>query len=399
MKPSSSTLGWLSVIGLLAACTSAEPDRTGIVNNDAVVLARSVSALGQTVEVDDNHGTQDGCGLKSRKLTLVAEVAPPTLDGKKLQAVDIVIRGETAIVGFNTAGDEFRGGIQVISLSDRAKPRLISEAILPSTDVNSILADGSDLFLGESTDTNNALPSSAEHWKLTTASKLEHSVMFRPGLRSYAVTGLLLDKGGKGGTLYATVGAAEGGVVALDPTTLAERAFFAIEDARSIAAGPDNTLVVLAGTPARLYVLNKDLIEKRHFNLKGATIPYSKSTVEVYEDIAFVAVGDGGFQVIDLNNGAVLSKIANPIVPGLDATKTVTNAARTDKLTGSTGWPTFLANGEAGVRMACIGEDFSATVLGTLRFGTKESVNGLAFKNHTLIIPTGTGGVRIVDVD
>jgi hypothetical protein len=136
------------------------------------------------------------------------------------------------------------------------------------------------------------------------------------------------------------------------------------------------------------------------YTLTGATIEFSKSTVELKDGKAFIGVGDGGTQIVCLSDGSVLQEVAQPLVNGLTADKTVTNAVTAYKRT------MFMANGEAGVYVAMAPENFDKkgceveplNIVGSIRFDELQSANHVLYRNDMLFVATGLGGLKIVSV-
>jgi hypothetical protein len=135
----------------------------------------------------------------------------------------------------------------------------------------------------------------------------------------------------------------------------------------------------------------------------GADIPESKSTVEVVGGKAFIAAGTGGVQILSVNTGAVVGSVPLPDAAalGLDPSVVVTNAVAVDDDL------LFISNGEAGVYVAQGSQPFDQTgseqqlqitLLGQLQFADLQSVNHVAFKNNYLIIASGLGGLKTVEV-
>ncbi len=175
---------------------------------------------------------------------------------------------------------------------------------------------------------------------------------------------------------------------------------YPVEDARGVATDGRDVAVV-AGTPARLVTFDYNSGEiLNDFSLEGATINFSKSTVEIHRRKAVLALGDGGTQIICLEDGAVIDQIAPPVVADLDPSVTVTNAASTDSRT------LYMSNGEAGVYVAYTRDRFDSRdcdvddlqMIGQFRFDDLQSVNNVKAKGHYLFIAGGLGGLKILRV-
>ena len=136
------------------------------------------------------------------------------------------------------------------------------------------------------------------------------------------------------------------------------------------------------------------------YALEGASIDFSKSTVEIHRKKAVVAVGDGGTQILCLENGEVIEQIAPPDVEGLDPSVTVTNAASTDSKT------LYMSNGEAGVYVAWTRDKFDSKdcdvddleLIGQFRFDDLQSVNHVKVDKNYLFVAGGLGGLKILRV-
>ncbi|HLE32887.1 MAG TPA: hypothetical protein VJB38_09785, partial [Bacteroidota bacterium] len=171
-------------------------------------------------------------------------------------------------------------------------------------------------------------------------------------------------------------------------------------DARSVDVS-GGTVTVMQGTGAtlRTYDASTNGLLNSYF-VGGADIPDSKSMVKVVLDRAFVAAGDGGVRVFSFTSGTVIDSLARVTVTGIDPDLTVTNAVSVSKDF------LFAANGEAGVYVAQGDFDMEAvpasdpnlSYLGSLNFSTAQSANFVASNDNILFIATGTGGLKIVEI-
>ncbi len=125
--------------------------------------------------------------------------------------------------------------------------------------------------------------------------------------------------------------------------------------------------------------------------------------MEVVGGKAFIAAGTGGVQILSVTTGAVVGTVPLPDAAalGLDPSVVVTNAVAVDDDL------LFISNGEAGVYVAQGSQPFDQTgseqqqqitLLGQLQFDNLQSVNHVAFKNNYLIIASGLGGLKTVEV-
>jgi hypothetical protein len=371
-------------------------DQRITLENDASALGERMSYPGTELDIEPigslgkSRAFADSIGL-----TLAAEVEPPSVDGATLQATDIQIKGNKAYVSYNMAGDLFQGGVDVFDISDINTPILISSAVFSDTDVNGIAEQGNTLYLAAATERSEFdSPAVLESIDLSGGLLTENTSTI--DLASFAGTDVEV----AGSYIYVTSGADGGAVTVLNSSDMSVEYELPVEDARGVSS--DNSDVgVVAGTPARLltFDINTGVLDN-DYTLDGATIPYSKSTIEINRSKAILGVGDGGTQIICLATGDTIVTVPQPVVVDLDASVTVTNAATTDKST------LFMANGEAGVYVATADTRFDSKdcevdnlqMLGKFRFDDFQSVNHVVYRNGVLFIAGGLGGLKILTV-
>ncbi|MGB3096555.1 MAG: hypothetical protein WBB46_07500, partial [Candidatus Deferrimicrobiaceae bacterium] len=90
------------------------------ITNDEAAIAWRFHVTDVDVPVDDTGvgyasvmGAARPAAAPSISLRLTAEVLPPTLDGKVLQATSIAMNNNKALVSYNMRGAEYLGGIDV----------------------------------------------------------------------------------------------------------------------------------------------------------------------------------------------------------------------------------------------------------------------------------------------
>ncbi|MFC1618826.1 hypothetical protein ACFL45_02670 [Candidatus Neomarinimicrobiota bacterium] len=383
---------------LVVACLEQQEDERIVIDNDPGSLSERVDYTNETVPID----TQGVAAASLRKapadsivLTLVAEVAPPEYDGQVLQATDVNIKGQKAYVSYNMRGETFLGGVDVFDISDITSPQLVSSAIFTDTDVSGLTEQGGALYLASATE-RPGFDSPAVLEVVTLKSGLLTDDVSTIDLPSYAGTDVEV----AGNYVYVTSGADGGVVTVLSTGSLEQQYSFEADDARGVSAD-DQDVGVVAGTPTRLLTFNRNTGNLVHdYILTGATIPFSKSTIEINRSKAILGVGDGGTQIVCLETGTVIEQITQPVVAGLDASVTVTNAATTYKKT------LFMSNGEAGVYVALSETNFDSKgcdvdnlqLVGKFRFDDFQSVNHVAYRSDVLFIAGGLGGLKIVIV-
>jgi len=338
---------------------------------------------------------------KELKLTLKAEVSPPTIDGQIVQATSVSIKGtDKAMVSYNMIGASRLGGIDWITELTKNTPKISASATFNDTDVSALSMDGIWVYAAASTEpVEFPFPAMLERLRIK-KDKFVLEDNLRVPLSSYVGTSTLVTKN----EVYATSGNT-GDLFAFDKDDLSLLGSHQLHDARWVAWDEDGGRIVVAqGTPGLLSVFDDDgsLTLLNEFTFEGANVAESKSTVEIAGGKAFVAGGPDGVQVVCLSDGRIVGSVPVPDAAALNLPESVvvTNAVTVDDDV------MFISNGEAGVYVARASENFKdsgcapqqITMLGQLQFDDLQSVNHVNFKNNWLIVAAGLGGVKVVKV-
>jgi|GEM_PF-316603 len=398
----------LSTLTLLAfavapACTdgpTGDGDRVTI-SNDQGDLSNNITRRNEPVDVEP-ASSANALALAPQvdyTLTLVAEVAPPQVDGVDLQATSVAFHGNKAVVSYNMAGADRMGAVDVFTFDADKNPNLTSRAVFADTDVSAVAAGDGQVWLATATaDETYATPAVLEALALSDDGQLALEGHQRMPLSSYVATSVCVH----GDRVYATSGNT-GGVYAFDRYTHEAIGSTGLDDARWVDVDEDGQVVVVQGTPGRLAVMRpSDLVETAEYGFEGAAIAESKSTVEVLGGKAFIAGGPGGTFVIDVTTGALVGHIPVPTNLPLAPTDVVTNAVSVD------GALMFVSNGAAGVYLVQASDDLAKPIVGAapsfgvagrLALGDYSSANHIAYKDGFLFVATGKGGLQIVSVE
>ena len=404
----------------LAACSDStgpgdqSNDRIAI-TNDAGVLAMRVTYLDDSVPVDSEHvgyptpprlsaGVQRSpqASQASFNLMLKAEVAPPSISGQTLQATSVSIVGNLAVVSYAMIGNPYLGAIDVIDISNKNKPVLVSEALFQNTDISAVTTLGQNVYVAGATgDTGFTSPAAFEIMQLQ-GNQLVLSGNRRRALNSFVATSVAASAS----RAYATSGDA-GALFGVNPSTLATTDSIPLHDARWVTLG-GGKVVVIQGTPGKLTVYNESNMSLvGSWSFAGAAIAESKSQASIAGGKAFIAAGDSGVQVHSISTGLKVGAVPrpNPDSLGLSPSVVVSNAVTIDQEL------MFISNGEAGVYVAEGSQSFATTgsevqqtitMRGKLRFGNLQSVNHVAYVSGNpgiLIVAAGLGGLKIVQVN
>jgi len=335
-------------------------------------------------------------------LSLKAEVAPPSVGGQVLQATSVAIVGNLAVVSYNMIGNPYLGGIDIIDITNKNHPVLVSEAVFQNSDISAVTTSGSNVYVAEATgDTGFASPAVFEIMQLQ-GNNLVLSGNKRMALSSFVATSVAAS----GSKVYATSGDG-GSLFVINPSTFTVSSSVPLHDARWVTVSGGKVAVV-QGTPGVLSVYNESNMSLvGNFPFAGATVAESKSQAELVGGKAFIAAGDSGVQILSAATGLKVGAVArpNPDSLGLSSSVVVTNAVAIDQDL------MFISNGEAGVYLAQGSQMFSATgsetqqtitMRGKLRFGNLQSVNHVAYVSGNpgiLIVAAGLGGLKILQVN
>ncbi|MCX7028520.1 MAG: hypothetical protein NTU62_00160, partial [Spirochaetes bacterium] len=330
-------------------------------------------------------------------------------------------------IAYNTAGDTFRGAIQIIDIHTESRPVVRNTFLFPELDINSLCVDDGTLIFGAaaSPDFDPISRSRTFVGTITIAAPETESVIMAamkplnqvPGVPvsgSYSVTAIAR----AGDYYYAAIGAADGGIVRLgldlDPAT---GTFAAFPDVRDVC-GYTGGVFALKGTAddpalptsgAILYSVDGGSWSSQAVSDFGS--PYKKATLDLSavpnalfenEDASLcLGLSEAGMQVMSWESGTLTSRFsaANPVTgdPGLLAD---TNGITFDSLL------IFSANGNYGFRVFQTdpgGSPFAAVIgyhdmLGSTYGGVHYSANDVAYRKGFLFVATGAGGVNVYTV-
>ena len=383
---------------LLAGCfTDSDKDpASGTIDGMTVDNSPSgerVTAKNDTIRLDSVPGApKRSASSQTWTLTLVAEIAPPQIQGRTWQASSVVLKADFAYVSYNYRGDTALGGVDVIQLKSGKGAELRSQVLFDDADVSSLYYDG-DLYLAEGT-SNAAFASPAVVERVRVdGGKLVLAARERTALNSFVATAVTVS----GTQVFATSGNT-GGLHVLSQSKLASSSVKTLGDARWVDSD-DTRVVVAQGMPGRITVFTKSTLALANtWTFTGADVAEAKTTVRVIGGKALIAAGDSGVYLMNLSTGKILASIP---VPGAGSPGAFSNAA------DAHGNLIYVSNGTGGVYAvrssvnldsATGDQDITLTVLGKLQFNDLPSVNHVAFDGNTLVIAAGTGGVKIVSV-
>lgn len=369
--------------------------------------------------------------------TLIGVVRAPVVNGVPVRATQVSVVGNYAFVSYNREGAQYVGGIDVIDISNPSAPRLVSQMVLPTTDVNAVYADpnNGEVFFAGSTDVRalnasslpaNPRPAVVGRARMNTAGQLE-AVGVRLLQRGFAGNGivktgtdLFVSSGDDRASVTDPNDASIGGIGKLNSSTLAESAwspftrsqFVDFETAPSTPGSAFDTFALESGPNAKLHVIksgSNNLGSHASFNLGAVGPVEGKNTLDASGRWLFVAKGDAGVAGYDLTairNEAMptqaMFKFENQIpVAAANPEEYLSNAVAID------GNNVYVAGGAAGVYVTKIPSATSAAtqkleLQGVFNLvdasGARGSANYVAVDHarRLLFVASGDGGLKII---
>ena len=155
-----------------------------------------------------------------------------------------------------------------------------------------------------------------------------------------------------------------------------------IPDARWVAEYRGD-VYVLSGSPAIVSIWDRNTMSPEgSFEHAGIYEEGSKSTLDVDNRMVFVAGGERGLLIYDLEGNLLYDYVFEEDF--------VTNAVTVDN------GMAFISNGNGGVYIATYDEEVQ--VISKLDLGDFESVNHIALHDGRLYVASGLGGVKVIEV-
>jgi len=365
-----------SILLLMMACSTGdvEPQNEIVFNNDKADLNGRMTGKNEIITVTLSNQGRKG---KDFELVLKGELLPPRVDGNLLQATSVSRKGKFLGISYNYAGEIYAGAIDM--LTDDLE--VTSQAIFVDSDINELEFYANALYFagGTSASANTAF-----------VGKLD----FNPGKGEFSNNSAVIREVGSytansvtefGGVIYATSGndANNGGGVYRFDSGLGSSRYQAVADARWMV-GSGSKVFCVTGDPATLLSFDRNnLKQEAEFSHEAQTLPESKMTISIDDDMIFIAGGENGVLVYDFNG--------NQIAHLTFDSGCITNAvsAEDGKL--------FISNGESGVYVAGYDDD-EVEVIGKLELGAHESVNHILVDKDYLYVASGLGGVKMIEI-
>lgn len=315
---------------------------------------------------------------KNVQLRLLAEVEPPTLNGRKLHASHVTLQEGYAYVSYSTVNADFGGGVEIFDTHIGDRPIIRSMALFNDTDVSIAMEMDGKLYLGEATDSDHnsdfKSPAVLEVITLENHRLTNHSQ--RIDLPSFNANDVAVFDN----AIFVTSGTTNGALSVFEQNSLSLLDQIPIHGAKAVAQHTD-FVVVMEGTGTNLHLYERS---SRKFlttiNLGCPNFFTAKAEIDVVRDKVYLSAWDCGMMVVDLEEKVVTSGIPAP-------NGSFCNAVSVD------GDLLLMANGSAGLLIARITET-GFEEIGSAKF--EGSTNFVAAKDDLVFVANGTGGLKIL---
>lgn len=373
-------------------------DKNVIVNNDKQSISSRMTKLNEQLTVEDVYSAMKSSSpatkpdlTKNYAFKLMAEVAPPVLNGNTLQATHVRIIDHYAFVTYNTKGSKYFGGIDIFDVKDIRNPSIIGSYYLSNMDVSSIDYYDSKLYIVGAYDIDVDAPKHLQSPAMLEVLSLDAdkkiiSVDTIVDLSAYTGTDVRVD----GQAVYTTAGS-NGGLKVFDHSYKLLKNV-QLDNARALDLFKEK-VYVLQGQPGRVTIYNKaDVSLASDYNVGDANQAEAKSGIVASDDYIFAALNEGGVQMLN-QDGSLKQLVPRPSIPagGVSDNFVSNSVSLQNDLV-------LIANGEAGLYVGNVVSEQNDTlvVMGKIKFKDNASTNFVTAKDSVVFVATGLGGLKIL---
>ncbi|AXB57919.1 LVIVD repeat-containing protein [Flavobacterium fluviale] len=391
MKKNVYLLSFLA-ISLFIACDNNDDNKNDNQSLNNITINSDQNSLSQrldytnsgviSVENSSVTGKSAESTITTFPLVQIAEVKPPVdANGRTLQASHVSVNGNYAYVSYITRGDVYSGAIDVIDVSDPYKPKLVTSALIPNTDITSITYANGNLIIGAAKDIDKD-PLLANNPAVVFNMPLSSGLLTDKVTTNYLESRVTTDVAANSSNYFAVTGD-NGSLFKMSTSTKAITGKAAMADLRSIALTSDKVVTLSGSKGVNIY--NQSTLALQKSFTTSTDISGAKRTMDIDGTKLLVSEGPNGLGVYDINSGSKLQTIGITAV-GED---NVTNAVSVND-----GYA-FLANGALGLNVYQSGTQLS--LLGSV--GIAGSSNYVKSSGNYIYVASGTGGLKIIKME
>ncbi|MDT0645681.1 hypothetical protein RM545_03170 [Zunongwangia sp. F260] len=348
----------------------------------SAVTTEGAGVLGiTTISGARNSKKKDVSEIGQIALEQIATIDPPVLDGQAMRANHVDIDGDYAYVAYTKEGATYLGGIDIIDISNKFEPKVISRVTTNSADVNALFYKENKIYFTGAYNDQTADPVRAFYGTVETAGG-EFTSDFTAQKFSLGQAGvdiLPFDNS------FIAVSGSDGVIASYDSNLKAEASY---SDLRS-AAYANGNLVALSGDNGLLVLDNQNLTIKKEIALSGL-VAESKRTMEFLGNLLMVSEGAAGIGIYNTETWDLVTRLPIKTIPDAEIAEgeKVTNAVSSiDEFI-------LMANGGAGFGIARL--DASKALAEEGIIGIDGSANYVKAKGDYIFVASGTGGLRIL---
>ncbi|MDT0685294.1 hypothetical protein [Autumnicola psychrophila] len=345
-----------------------------------------VGVLGVTSVSDNRSMDIIDSDSEIGKITLeqIATIEPPVLDGKAMRANHVDIDGNYAYVAYTKEGPTYLGGIDIIDISDKYAPKVVSRMTTTYADVNALFYRNNKVFFTGAL--NTPASSGSERAFFGSMEAINGELASGYELNNFY--------GGQAGVdilpyqenNFIGVSGSESSIGYYSDGLIMEWAGLDYEDLR--AAAHSNGKVVTLSGKGYVIIIDEYGIDRRITT--KPLIPESKRTIEFLNDLLMVSEGPNGVGIYNLESGQEVNRLPINMLPDAEVAEgeKVTNAVTifNDFI--------LMANGGAGFGITKIDENYNVVEEGIIEIDG--SANYVKAKGDYIFVASGTGGLRIL---
>ncbi len=322
-------------------------------------------------------------------LTLVAQINPPSYSGAtNLTATHVHVDGNYAYVSYNTAGDVYAGGIDIINVSNPIRPKVTSRLYYTNADINSIEYNDGYVYAVGGVDSEKSVTATSNSFvakipasggRMNIGAGITYG--FQQGFNSTDVevtsTTVIVSSGG------------DGSITVYDKRdlTIINEAFFL--DLRSVSY--NNGQFAILDASKGVSILDNNLNILKEIGISTDFGLATKRTLDFSNDKIIVSEGSKGAGLYNAISGALVEYIPILVDPtGSNTEGRETNAVAINEEV------ILMANGGAGL---CLAEDKGS---GTNLVGIIEldgSINFVESKGDYIFAASGKKGLQVVKLN
>lgn len=370
--------------------------------NESLILEGNQSILSNSVNFDESgvldifqddalkaSSKSNGIDADQYPLTLVANISVPSYQqATELAATHIDMDGDYLYVSYNTAGDVYAGGVDVVDISNALQPRLTSRLYYVNADINSLKYDNGFIYAVGGVDSEQSVTATSNSFigkipvsngRMDISGGISYG--FQEGL---SANDLIINQNG----LFVSSGR-NGYLTHYNKNSLELISEVSYEDLRFIIE-MDSQLAVLDASYGVRYI-DDNLQQIGGFPVSNGDFREAdKRTISQFENRISVAEGRNGAGIYNLQTGA-FEKYMPILLNPEDASQSevVTNSVTFNE-------DVFLmANGGAGLAISENGNDVNQ--VGVIELSG--SINHVVSKGDFIFAASGRSGLQIIKMN